>query len=484
MSDTTSHGAHLPPGKQALLAAWKRGSAQPVRHLSRIPVRAPGTPVPLSVRQEWSFRQRVWLRMKLVDGINIFFIAWLNGKVDEEALASSVLQLVRRHESLRMTVRPGDERIYLAISDEPQGGMQVFPAGSQSDQAVMMQASQFVREPFDLVAGPLARMGLYRLTPVRRLLAISAHHLIADGSSLAVALGELVELYTATTDSRPPMLAPATQYGDYVIWQRQQGGGESRRDVEYWRPRLTDIPRLRFRDCDRAQPHQHGSGSRDIDLGTDMFARIREWSQRAGVTLFMALLTATVLAVSQLSGEQDIAVGCEAENRALPETRSMIGFLFNVVVLRVTLDEDMTLREVLEQVRAVCLGAYAHSATPIEQVLDEVFPGRDPSTIPLFQVHFTLQPRLPQFSLGDVRIEPADIASADTSYDLEFQLWQGTDSLSGQVRFDRAAVGDCGAGQVTGRVRAFLEAMMDHPDRQVSAYGLRTSGGGAGTAGS
>jgi hypothetical protein len=421
--------------------------------------------------------------MKLVDAINIFFIAWLNGQVDEEALASSVLRLVGRHESLRMTVQPRDEGIYLAISGEPQGGMQVFPAGSQSDQAVMTQASQFVREPFDLVAGPLARMGLYRLTPVRRLVAISAHHLIADGSSLTVALGELVELYAATTEGRPPMLAPATQYGDYVIWQRQQGGDESRRDAEYWRPRLADIPRLRLRNGDQAQPHQQGPGSRDIDLGADLFARIRKWSQRAGVTLFMALLAATVLAVSQLSGERDITVGCEAENRTLPETRSMIGFLFNVVVLRVTLDEDMTLREVLEQVRTVCLGAYAHSATPIEQVLDEVFPGRDPSTIPLFQVHLTLQPRLPQFSLGDVRVEPADIASADTSYDLEFQLWQDTDSLSGQVRFDRAAVGDRGAGQVTDGVRAFLEAMMDHPDRRISAYGLATSGVGDATAG-
>jgi hypothetical protein len=90
----------------------------------------------------------------------------------------------------------------------------------------------------------------------------------------------------------------------------------------------------------------------------------------------------------------------------------------------------------------------------------------------LFQVHFTLQPRLPQFSLGEVRIEPADIASSDAGYDLEFQLWQGTDSLSGEVKFDRAAVGDRGAGQVTDSVRAFLEAMMDHPDRQISAYGL------------
>jgi len=476
MSDATSQGAHLPPGKQALLAAWKRGSAQPVQHLPRIPVRDPGRPVPLSVRQDSSF-QHLWLNKNLVDATNIFFIAWLNGQVDEEALAGSVQQLVRRHESLRMTVRPGAEGIYLAISAAPPDGMQVFPAGRQSDQAVMMQAGQFVRAPFDLVAGPLARMGLYRLTPARRLLAVSVHHMIADGSSLTVALSELVELYAAAKDSRPPVLPPATQYGDYVIWQRQQGGGESHQDVEYWRPRLIDIPRLRFRDGDPARPRQRSWGSRDIDLGTDMFARVREWSQRAGVTLFMALVSATVLAVSQLSGELDVTVGCEAENRALPETRSMIGFLFNVVVLRATLTEDMTLREVLEQVRAVCLGAYAHSATPIEHVLAEVFPGRDPATIPLFQVHFTLQPRLPQFSLGDVRVEPADIASVDTSYDLEFQLWQGTDSLSGQLKFERGAVGDRGARQVTGQVRAFLEAMMDHPDRPVSAYGLRRSGG-------
>lgn len=483
MSDPSSRGAHLPPGKQALLDAWKRGSAQPIRPHSRIPLRVPGTPVPLSVRQEAIFRHRLWAQMKRMDATNIFFLAWLNGPVNEDALASSALQLVRRHEALRMRVQPNDGRVYLAISDEPQGEMQVFPAGTQSGQAVMAQASRFVREPFDLMAGPLARMGLYRLAQDRRLLAISAHHLIADGSSLMVALGEMAELYAAAADGRPPLLEPAAQYGDYVLWQRQQGGQEARKDAEYWRPRLTGIPQLRFRDGDPAQSHQRGAGALEIDLTAGLFARLREWSQRKGVTLFMALLAATVLAVSQLSGERDITVGCEAENRTLPETRSIIGFLFNVVVLRVTLGQDMTLHEVLEQVRVVCLGAYAHSATPIEQVLDEVFPGRDPTTIPLFQVHFTLQPRLPQFTLGGVRIEPADITSADTLYDLEFQLWQGTDSLSGEVRFDRAAVGDAGAGQVRNRVRAFLDDLMDHPDRRISAYGLRNSGG-ASTAGS
>jgi len=479
MSDMTSRDVHLSPIKQALLAAWKDGSARPVRHLSRIPVRPRGTPVPLSIRQESSFHH-LWLQMKLVDATNIYFIAWLNGQVDEDALATSLLQLICRHESLRMTVRPTAEGLYLAISDQPQARLQVFPAGSQSDQAVMMRAEKFVREPFDLVAGPLTRMGLYRLTSVRRLLAVSAHHLIADGSSLALALGEVVELYSAMKEGRPSTLGPATQYGDYAIWQRQQKGDQLRQDVEYWRPRLTDIPRLRFAENDPVQSHHHGWSSRDIDLGSDTLVRVQEWSQRTGITLFMALLAATVLAVRELSGEQDIAVGCETENRALPETQSMIGFLFNVVVLRVTLDDNMTLREVLEHVRAVCLATYSHSTTPIEQVLNEVFAGRDPSTIPLFQVHFTLQPRLPEFSLGDVWIEPTEIGSADTSYDLEFQLWQGADSLSGQVKFDRAAVGDSEATQLTSRIRTFLEAMMEHPNRQISVCGVLTSGGEAG----
>jgi Condensation domain len=472
----------LPPGKQAVLAAWKRGEARPVKAVSAIPARVPGTPVPLSIRQEWGLRQRVWLRGELIDAANIFFIAWLDGPVKEEALARSVTQLVCRHESLRMTVRPADGRIHLAISDEPQGGMDVIPAGSLSDEAVMTQATQFVLEPFDLVAGPLARMALYRLAPSRRLLAIAAHHLIADGASLGIALGELVELYNAATEDRPPALTPATQYGDFAIWQRQQGGDQLHQDVQYWRPRLTGIRRLHLQNGNPPQSRKHGSGSNDIGLRRDEFARVREWIRRADVTLFMALVAATVLAVSKVFGERDITVGCEAENRTLPETRSMIGFVFNVVVLRVTLEETMTLREVLDHVRAVCLGMYAHSATPIEQVLNEIFPGRDPSTIPLFQVHFTLQPRLPRLSLGDVRIEPVDIAAVGTWYDLEFQLWQGTDDLSGLVSFDREAVSDDDARQVAAQVRAFIEVMMEHPDRRICEYGCARPADVAGAA--
>src|ERR1700682_3599304 len=90
-------------------------------------------------------------------------------------------------------------------------------------------------------------------------------------------------------------------------------------------------------------------------------------------------------------GQEDVVVGSAIGNRTREAVERMLGFLVNMVVIRTRLHGDPTFLEVLQQVREVCLGAYAHQELPFEKVVEELGSERRQGRAPLVQVAFRVR---------------------------------------------------------------------------------------------
>ncbi len=359
--------------------------------------RAPGTRIPLTFSQK-----RIWFLEQLEPGAHIYNeLAGMRlvGELDGAAMDAAVRGVVERHESLRT--------VFVEEAGEPeqvvQGGHPVrlelrdlshLPEEDRPAE-VRRAADEVTYLPFDLVRGPLLRPTLLRLGARDHVLLLSLHHAVFDGWSWGVLWRELVALYNAARQGRPPALPPvALQYGDFAVWQQEHlAGGALERQTEYWKARLRGAPTLIGLPTDRPRPAEqtYRGDSSEFVVPEEPAARLSAIAQGEGATLFMALVAVLAALLGRYAGEDDVVIGSPIANRTRPELEGVVGLFANTLAVRTDLLGDPTFRELLGRVRDAVFDDFANQDLPFEKIVEELRTERSLSYNPVYQVLFSLQ---------------------------------------------------------------------------------------------
>jgi hypothetical protein len=215
-------------------------------------------------------QQRLWFLDQLTPGeptYNMPYVIWLDGALDVPALQRAMDALVARQAVLRTRIVAIDGVPEQVVDDT--GAVQIehieLPAALDGDQRSKQAetiARDFGSQTFDLAAGPLLRAALISVEPDRNMLVLVMHHIISDGESLKVLMGDLSALYRAETTGTEAVLPPLwMEYGDYAVWQRDLIRGEELdRLLGYWRQQLHGAPLVLAQPGNRVRPTSSSRG--------------------------------------------------------------------------------------------------------------------------------------------------------------------------------------------------------------------------------
>jgi amino acid adenylation domain-containing protein len=378
--------------------------------------------VPLSWPQ-----QRLWFLEQLSPGNAAYHlhVAYrLRGAVDAAALAAALQAVVERHEALRTTFRAVAGEPWQEIAPRLAVGLERVAAGAADEARLQGLLRARIESPFDLVSGPLLRATLVALGPEEQVLLLVVHHIVADGWSLALLLGELSAAYGQLRRGAAVELpALPVQYGDYAQWQRAAlDGAPLQRQLDYWRAQLADAPPRLELPTDRPRPAVAGNRgawhtlSLPAELATALGAVARDYQ----ATLFMVLLAGFQALLSRWTGAEDLVVGTPVAGRPRTELEGLVGFFVNTLPLRGDLAGDPAFGELLRRVKRTALDAWAHADVPFERLVEELAPTRSLAHAPLAQVLFVFhnEPRSPLALDGIEALElvvPAAHAKLDLS---------------------------------------------------------------------
>jgi amino acid adenylation domain-containing protein len=356
----------------------------------------------------------------------------LKGRLDVEALQRSFDTLVARHESLRTHVQQDGERAVQVITAHASVEIRRVEADEAN---LLAQVEAQITQPFDLLQGPLMRVSLLRLAADDHVLVLVQHHIVSDGWSMQVMVDELVQLYAAYSQSQDLQLpGMPLQYADYANWQRDwMDAGEKQRQLSYWQECLGGEQPVLELPLDHPRPtlQSHRGASLDLSVPPALLAALRALAQQQEVTLFMVLLASFQTLLHRYSGQQDIRVGVPIANRNREETEGLIGFFVNTQVLKADIDGQLTVAQLLQQVKQRALQAQSHQDLPFEQLVEALHPERNLSFNPLFQVMFNHQTeaQAPMQHLPGLQVSGLEWETRTAQFDLTLSTQESSDAL-------------------------------------------------------
>ncbi|WP_306360290.1 non-ribosomal peptide synthetase [Nocardia sp. CC227C] len=391
--------------------------------------------LPLSLAQ-----QRMWFLNRFEDlgdgtvsagsaAYNLPFALRLSGSLDTEALAFALDDVVTRHEVLR-TVYPetADGPVQLILpAGSPEAAVRLAPIRVTSAEAFAAVA-ELAATPFDVTREVPIRVRLLEISDLapgsRReyVLAVVAHHIAADASSMGPLVRDIMTAYAARTGGYEPGWQPlAVQYADYALWQRAVLGDEhdpesiAAQQIDYWRTALADLPDLLELPTDRPRPAVASlAGARvDVTIDADTHAGLARLAREHNATMFMVVHTAFAVLLARLSGSGDIAIGTPVAGRGERELDDLIGMFVNTVVFRTRLDGGDTFADVLARQRDIDLQAFSHADIPFERLVEVLSPPRTTAHHPLFQVGLSFQ------NMARAALELPGLTIAGVDADLE-----------------------------------------------------------------
>lgn len=275
-----------------------------------------------------------------LDPYLIAMSADIDGPVDADLLRECAAALLVRHPNLRASFVRANTRTVQVIPSAVELPWRHLQVGTVNEADALESAER--ARAFNLAKGPAIRFLLVEMPGNHWRFVVVAHHIVIDGWSLPLFVGELMALYAAGGDASV-LPADPRPYRDYIGWLAARDPESSR---TRWREHLAGL------DAPTLMAPALGGG----EIGADLPKRVQvvadrtetdrlvEAARSRGVTVNTLVQMAWAAMLSTITDRRDVVFGVTVSGRPdeLTGVESMVGLFINTVPLRVRLDPTVS----------------------------------------------------------------------------------------------------------------------------------------------
>jgi amino acid adenylation domain-containing protein/thioester reductase-like protein/non-ribosomal peptide synthase protein (TIGR01720 family) len=379
----------------------------------------------------------------------------VTGPLDPHRLRDAVQTVIDRHPNLAARFCEQFDQPVQIIPADPMAAWRYIELDSEEEIQRVCAAERSA--VCDLSEPPAFRVALIRTAPEQYRVVLTNHHIVLDGWSLPILLGEIFAGYYGQR------LPAATPYRRFVSWLAD-------RDLEAaraaWCKVLAgfDTPTL------VAPPSRSGLGPRGVApsrLPEATTQAVNALARSCHTTVNTVLQAAWAQLLMSMTGRPDVTFGTAVSGRPteLPGAESMVGLMINTVPVRATITPTTTTEDLLNQLHTT----HNHTLDHQHLALNEIhrITGHDQ----LFDTLFVYEnyPIDDAASLDIRELAITDITTREsTHYPLTLQAMPG-DQLGLRVEYDTDVFDAATIKTLIGRFERVLDAMTADPTVRLSS---------------
>ncbi len=405
--------------------------------------------IPASGHQE-----RLWLIDKFETGKlypanpvyhNLPLVFRFNGRLDYDALNKSFQQLIDRHEVLRTTLHSFDDSLYQCVNVSLLVEVTVLPRLPEGSKAEWLhRLHEYIKTPFPTDQNLLIRCGVLQLADMEYLVAIVAHHIVADRWSMRLLARELLQNYHSFQRGQGPAQLPAVSlhYSDFSLWQSSLPEEVLDEQWLFWKKKLKgklqeiDLPTR----LNKPKIQVYDGASITFSLPFECVEVIKEASKKLNADHRSILLAAFKVLLQKYTGKEEVVIGTFNNYRHLPEAEYVVGPLANLVTVRSFIRSEDRFSDVAQMVTDTLMEGIDNGLLPFERLVTRLRTTTDVGRTALFDVLFHYEKDFgSEFTqsdlLGEIEIMETNLGLG--KYDLNLLMVDSGTLISGVLVFNQ-----------------------------------------------
>lgn len=422
-----------------------------------------------------------WFYNKL-EPLNIFYNITANriqGDFDLKIFQRALNCVIMRHDALRMVFGEQDGVPYIMLRDKMEVSIPVIDLSNcENQEREMLRLSrEEINTPFDLEKGPLIRCKFFYYGKNDGVILINMHHIVTDGWSINILLGDISEYYNAYMENRIPALKELpVSYSDFVLWQREHGFATLvEQQKAYWTEKLSgQLPVLGLMGK-KKRPDlvtYHGEIIQ-FEIPEEKTLQLKQLGYQYNSTLFMVLLSIYYITLYRYTLDEDIIIGSPIAGRGYPQIEDVIGCFINTLCIRSRCGGTMSFRDVIVLVRRDVIDAFSNSNLSFDELVNMLNPKRDVSRSPIFQSMMTMQDKPSNMlSLSEGTISDAGVINDLAPYDLSVIVWMVENKATFYVEYYSDVFTKDFIEEFFSDYRKIMDFVLQQPNEPIAAIPL------------
>nr|MBA3531025.1 hypothetical protein [Ardenticatenales bacterium] len=393
-------------------------------------------------------QQRLWFIDQFIEedtSYLCFTSAQMNAEVRHEVFVATWRYLIARHSIMRTVYRMENGYPVAVVLEDVAEAIRIIDLQGLTQEAQELHLQRHAeveqRTPFDLERGPLIRISLFQRERHRYQMMVNMHHIVTDLWSVELLFEEFSTAYEALLAGATVPLPPVHyEYVDYVQWEKQlETSAYWQAAEQYLLDELSHpLPNVRL-PYDFPAPELPIFKGREsqYDLPLDLHEQLRVIARTQGVSMFMLYLTAYSILLRHMTQQDDILIGFPAAGRSVEESKSIVGFLVNTLVIRVRFEEYTNTQTLLQGIRTKCLRALETQHYPFDVLVKKVQPTRQINRLSaLLPALFAYEPPGSKAGTGMLQLQIEDAPERSSKFDLSMTIFEEPDRAGLAVTYN------------------------------------------------
>ena len=277
----------------------------------------------------------------------------IKGSLNPEKLMDAWHQVIQRHDILRSLYLPegaDHSALQLVLNKVSLPFSQLNLSQQESEQYLLEDR----KKGFQFDQAPLMRVALIDHGNGLQKLVWSFHHILLDGWSVSLVVGEVFQLYELSLQNEKVVLAEAGKYKNYITWLAEQ---PKQLAADYWQQNLAGFTHptvLGMKSSHRLNNmNSVDNPIYDFLLDSELQAQLEQFGKHNRITLNTVFQSAWALLLGHYSNETDVVFGTTVSGRPadITDVEQMVGLFINTLPLRMSLEQDAPVLEWLQSVQ-------------------------------------------------------------------------------------------------------------------------------------